>query len=512
MVMKTSYAVLVWFLLASMLSCSAAADLMNAAGKEASKYSLSSKSGKLSVKKKKKKKKHVCGKACSNSAKYGKRVLGAGSTGKCRAVCKKKLGAGTQKCLAKAKTRAAFVTCLQKGKKSQVAAKGKNKGQKQKAQKRVVVGSGKGATIRYEAMDDTILLPAKSGVVKEFLGRALTVDLKESDSTHGGLGRAFPYKVKTSSNEADCQFKYEEVSDHFRLKANANYLVASGGASADTSSRYWVYRAFCIDKVDVLQINKKGLKPVGQGYLTPIKIYYGWSLDAVVSGSKSTFTANVQASLPTWGAGLEAYASMYGLNVFVKTRGLKSKGNSVPIVQSFKDIGKVFQKSGKPSPILVEYMATRDFEAERIFWKSGNGKMKKGKLLLSLVEFEVNPKKVKGSSSGAWDTIVQGPAPDTEIRLEVYTNNKWFSNGMCACKYNCKGKCSSLKNKAIDFSKSTKVRFIATDKDVGQDDYIGTIEISHSKLLKLMNGKVTQLSTKGTQIAHIKVKVVPQID
>jgi hypothetical protein len=348
---------------------------------------------------------------------------------------------------------------------------------------------------------------SQPGASKEDLGRGYDLTLSST-----GIGRAFPLRV--SSRKANrFEFKYTHVQDDFSLKANAKYLGLSGSLDAAKKRRFQFIHAYHVMRVDKLEVDT--WTPQGKGHLVPIEVWYGWSVDILVSGSKTDFTAKARANLVKVGADLDAVISKNNLTRRVTLRGLKQKGGKIGrlVLSSPEAIVNQFEVAPEPVPIYVRYKSTKPIHATPIAW-SAKKPILRGVYRVEVVSLRLKAKKANGKG---WD-IGWGkkalPDPIVQLITWVDADGDRKPDGPAQVqassfdKDTLTPKCAGIAAQTIFLDKPLYIEFAVADKDLSKPDPIGTsgIALPMAELAQRV-GEQISVPCNG-QIEQLVIRVV----
>lgn len=304
----------------------------------------------------------------------------------------------------------------------------------------------------------------------------------ENFSEYDAAGKAHRlYAAKTTSADIDrWDVGFVQIDDALKLKAAANYLFASASMDTSTQSRYVWIQVFHLTKVVSLARNGA---PKDAAKLVAEKIYYGTACNIIISGSASTFTAEIAAQLKTGGADLQTFKKKHNLDIKFITDGLKlKKDRQVPLEQDPNLIMAAFDQ-GKPQPIFIEFRPMQEMLTEPIPW--ARARLLPGKYKISRIDLTMNDSK---SGGAPWDAL--GGLPDPMVYLYVsgkpQAGFSSFCTGadctnLCFTKDTCKT--TFTPDKVIDLAEGQKIFFAVWDKDMSEHDYAGeTVEVDLLKI------------------------------
>ncbi|HEY0250375.1 MAG TPA: hypothetical protein VGC41_02570 [Kofleriaceae bacterium] len=141
-----------------------------------------------------------------------------------------------------------------------------------------------------------------------------------------------------------------------QLAANiAGWGLTSAALDVGNTTRYMSMRAYQIDYYEDVDLTQLGTTAPPSAIYFVSKIYYGHSYEALFSGSSSTFTAAVAATLPQASGSISATASSDHLMASNVGRGLVPTSGDALFAASSSDITSKYSSSGPAVPIFIEY-------------------------------------------------------------------------------------------------------------------------------------------------------------
>ncbi|HUJ59991.1 MAG TPA: hypothetical protein VLX92_15910 [Kofleriaceae bacterium] len=141
-----------------------------------------------------------------------------------------------------------------------------------------------------------------------------------------------------------------------QLAANiAGWGLTEAALGADNTTRYMSMRAYQIDYYEDVDLTMpdKTAPPTAVYFVS--KIYFGHSYEALFSGSESTFTAAVAATLPEASGSIMATAQSDNLMATNVGRGLVPTSGDAIFATSQSDVMADYTASGPSVPIFIEY-------------------------------------------------------------------------------------------------------------------------------------------------------------
>jgi hypothetical protein len=141
-----------------------------------------------------------------------------------------------------------------------------------------------------------------------------------------------------------------------QLAANiAGWGLTSAALQAGNDTRYMSMRAYQIDYYEDVDLTQRGVTAPSPAIYFVSKIYYGHSYEALFSGSSSTFTAAVAATLPQASGSISAAASADHLTASNVGRGLVPTSGDALFATNQADVTSKYSSSGPAVPIFIEY-------------------------------------------------------------------------------------------------------------------------------------------------------------
>jgi len=161
-----------------------------------------------------------------------------------------------------------------------------------------------------------------------------------------------------------------------QLAANiGGWGLTSAALGAGNDTRYMSMRAYQIDYYEDVDLTQLGTTAPGPAVYFVSKIYYGHSYEALFSGSSSTFTAAVAATLPHASGSISAAASADHLTASNVGRGLVPTSGDALFAANQADVTSKYTASGPAVPIFIEYRLVPGVAApagQTIPWASTN--------------------------------------------------------------------------------------------------------------------------------------------
>jgi hypothetical protein len=163
-----------------------------------------------------------------------------------------------------------------------------------------------------------------------------------------------PRLTQTTVNQITTGWVQAETTT--QLAANiAGWGVGSAALDVSNKTRYMSMRAYQIDYYEDVDLTKPDkLAPPTAVYFVS-RIYFGHSYEALFSGTESTFTAAVAATLPQASGSIQATAASDNLSATNVGRGLVPNSGTAIFAQSQGDVMANYMASGPSVPIFVEY-------------------------------------------------------------------------------------------------------------------------------------------------------------
>lgn len=341
-----------------------------------------------------------------------------------------------------------------------------------------------------------IKVPATTGISEKSLGQAFDKDFKNLNI------KSFDNSEISSVDEGQYDAEISIIENHTSLTANANFLgLVKAGVSSSNKQRFAILSIYNVTKTVTINPSSE-IKDNADMFIK--KIYYGWSINYIITGSSSNFNSDVKialsriiSSLPE--VNLDYTLGEYKLDKKLKLIGLKNKSENPPIVLNPNDVPNYFQVSEKFVPIFVEYEVIKDFNTEQIKFESSN--VVPGKYKLKYITIEIS--NLKPSLNVAWDALGGLPDPYLKILINgkaIATSNK-IQDTLNA---------TFDVNKTIQINEGDKIEIIATDADVSEHDFIGSASITYEELSKKkINTEIDLQTSDGHGLNSVKILLTP---
>lgn len=306
------------------------------------------------------------------------------------------------------------------------------------------------------APGQSFVLAAPIGTSTDVLGMGFGENLSNTDA-EGKTHRIFAMKFKrVPENQYFSQF--EQLDNEFKLNAHARALATSMNVGFSGEKRYMALRVYHLQEVATLDVGKQ----LDTAPIVAQKIFYGWALNVIIEGDASTFTAEAATELMSAGVDIDATVKRYQLKKYVHLQGLEAKNKThIPIVVDASRLNEEFQVSEKPSPIFIEYRVMKEMFSPKLTWQRGG--FSPGRYRLTQIGFKVATTKATGKP---WDALGNPPDPFITVVLDGE------QIGTCFARDQYEGSCPS--EKVVTLTESSSLQLVAIDKDVSENDPIGT--------------------------------------
>jgi hypothetical protein len=341
-----------------------------------------------------------------------------------------------------------------------------------------------------------IKVPADTGVSEKLLGLTYDKDFKQTNVN------LFEKSENNLVEEVQYNSEILVIDNQTSLSANANFLgLVKTGIGYSNNQRYAILSIYNITKTVTFN-------PIGEtkeeSDLFIKRIYYGWSMNYIISGTSSKFSVDAKIAMSSIisslsDVGLDYKLGEYNLEKKLKLIGLRNKTENPPLVFEPSSVAEYFQVSEKQVPIFVEYEVARDFITEPIKFESS--RITAGKYKIRFVSLEIS--KLKPSLNTAWDVL--GGLPDPYIKVfingkEIVTSDK--IQDTVTPMFNI--------NKTIHLKEGDRIQIKAFDADVIEHDYIGEAFINYEELTKRkINTEIDLQTLDGSGLNSAKMELSP---
>jgi len=339
--------------------------------------------------------------------------------------------------------------------------------------------------------NETFLVTAPTGVGEEILGMAFNNEFNPLNF------KVFDGQKKTTT-EARYSMNYTEITNTAQLSANAKiFSFIKGGYNKNQDERYAVLNIYYIDKTVTLTPNAN---LVENAAFYAEKIHYGWSLNYLISGKTDTFTKELSSNLQKWintGGEFRSCSIASELTQELQLIGLSGKSDGVTIAITPEETLNQFSRSKEPVPILIEYKTVKDVNTEGINWASEY--YTPGEYKIEYVDYNVSQSKLDGKN---WDVgFGNTKNPDVIFTISVDHNTLGTYIGS---KDTFKQMIRIDKKTNLTSKSNIEIKF--DDKDMSENDDIGTASISFREIAKNKNNSQIRMSLKGSlQSCYLKL-------
>jgi hypothetical protein len=218
---------------------------------------------------------------------------------------------------------------------------------------------------KYEILR-TYTAIAPQGQIENLIGRGYTEDMKD-------VGMVIENKEIIESEYGLFNKRYYDIRDQFQLSANVGIILANINAQYQNTQRYIVLQSYNISKV-VSYPKPPDLEKLRQSPAKVFisKVFYGWSLNYVVQGEESKFTAELAASIKLFNAGLSTEITSNKLSTSLSLVGFEGNSylkDAAILFDKDEILAKGFEPLKKPVPIFVEYSVINEFDVPKIDWR-----------------------------------------------------------------------------------------------------------------------------------------------
>lgn len=208
-----------------------------------------------------------------------------------------------------------------------------------------------------------------------------------------------PQRLAGSSSKTDDPVytnQFTQIENSLQMKASASILgIVGGRMSSTTNERYGILSAFMQQGIATFN-PKLGATTNSQGKFFIKRIYYGWSVNYVYSGSSQELDGEISGFIKSFAGQAEGRKYVAKLKEKIIARGLEVKPGYTEVDRA--SLQNNIRRS-KPVAVFIEYEALTDVYTDGISWE--DGKFKPGAYNLSKVTFTIP--KYKPSSRNNWD-------------------------------------------------------------------------------------------------------------
>lgn len=234
----------------------------------------------------------------------------------------------------------------------------------------LMVGCGKRTARSPAAMHrQPILASTPVGFAEHHIGRPHDEDFQ---LLRGKDGKSlFNKRQARKSPQNKLDLKVFEIGNEEMLKAHASAWGIVSSELGVESERTFVTRRLTLVK-EVLELDENtGTRspPEGAAYY-PWRVYLGWSIEVVCSGSANTLSAEFKAAFLVAEGGVEAFSRRFDVECEVSGHGVSVDKTNAIFAKSMDEIEDRF-RTGTPVPILVEWVPLEGV-------KEGESKVKQG--------------------------------------------------------------------------------------------------------------------------------------
>jgi hypothetical protein len=351
--------------------------------------------------------------------------------------------------------------------------------------------------VEYQ-QNDLIKIVAPVGVTQKLLGNSFNEELKLQNV------KAFNTGEVEITNEERYISELSMVENNFSFSANANFLgILTGEASRVDEKRFAILSVYHISKTATFHPTGD-FNPKSKLFLK--RIYYGWSIHYILSGSKSDFTSEAKAKLMSLSNILPNADINYTLGEFkldsqIKLIGLNSIQNSPNIITNPYDVKNHFNISQKEVPIFTEYEVLTPFHSQAINFETTKFKADE-EYRIKYIKLKIS--NIKPGINSSWDALGGKPDPF----LKIFVNGELFFTSD-KIQDNLDPTFNIEKNFFLKEGDLMQIGVI--DKDLENDDLIGDAWISYNELINHQIGKDIDLKVRdGSGIKNIQIRFTPQ--
>lgn len=347
---------------------------------------------------------------------------------------------------------------------------------------------------------DIIRVPATTAISEKFLGMGYDKKFRKlkSKAFHKG-GEIF----KSEEAKYSSKLKASIIDNYTQLDAFAEFL---GLTKADLSQK--IEKRFAI--LSVHNITKSasfipGDSPNENSDFYLKTIYYGWSINYIISGESYSFNSEVKSNLNTiFNVNFKDSIKEYNLEYKTELIGLelKNKENS-EIILDYEQVPKYFKISKVPVPVFLEFESLKDFQTNIInFEDQSKILVSEGKYKISNIFIEVSELNPLQKDNN-WDPF--GGSPDPFIK--IYQNGKFIAT---SSKLDDKLTGNLKINKTIDLAENDLIQIIVYDEDFEDSDYIGDAWIKFQDIKDFSVKTKFEMKTRnGTGLVNATINFTP---
>ncbi len=343
---------------------------------------------------------------------------------------------------------------------------------------------------------DTVKVPAPVGVSDKILGNSFDSKFRNQNK------KLFEKGEPVHTNEEQYLAELTVLDNSVSLEANINFLnLAKGGISFNSDKRYAVLSVYHVTKT--ITFNPDGEKK-GNGDYFLKRIYYGWSINYVISGTSSSFSAEAKTKLDSIVSGLtklnfENTLKEYKLESQLKLTGLKPKKDSPSIILDPYKVADYFDYSEKEIPIFLEYEVVKDFESEKVQFNSSL--VKPGKYKIAYIRLEIS--NLKPNSKLPWDALGGWPDPVVDLYINgIKTLSSDIVHDTLTPTFTI--------NRNIIINEGDLLQITVTDIDYEEHDLIGDAWIQYDDLSqKSLSGDIDFVIRDNSGLKNAVMKLIP---